>query len=146
MISFKLNKETKKSAVFIVFIAAILSLAYFNRSAPVDEDVGHWLKMQSMQINSNAPFMVDESQRLDNAQVVDKTMVYTFTLINAIKSESDIGVFSKEMTAHLYKTACPNETVQKYFRKGAKLEYKFLDKNSENVFSTTLTKEICDIQ
>lgn len=138
-----MNKQTKIFAAFTGFVAVILSLAYFNRSPRIEEDVDYWLKMQSIQVNENTPFMVDENQRLDKAQTIDGTMIYTFTLINAVKAESDIELFAKEMIAHLYLTACPNKGVHEFFGKGIDLEYRFLDKNSENILTTTLTKEVC---
>lgn len=138
-----MNKREKKGLVFIVLVAIILSIAYLNRQPPVDEDVTYWLKMQSAAANRNAPVMVDENQRFEGTQAVDDTIVYTFTQINAVKAESDVDLFAKEVTEHLLATACPMEGVGEMFRRGAKIKYRFLDRNSELIFTTTITKELC---
>ncbi len=140
-----MNHRNKKYINFALLSLCLVLIAIFFRKPTVDGDFSYYLKMQSIEANKAAPFMVDENQRFDSAASTDKTMIYTFTLINAVKDGADLVLFKIETEAHLRNTSCKNEGIKQDLIRGASYKYMFLDKNGELLLSTILTKDECKL-
>lgn len=140
-----MTPKNKKYLNFALFSFGLVLLAIVFRKEPVDDDLSYHLKMQSIEVNKAAPFMVDENQRFDNAESISNTMIYTFTLVNAVKEGGDLELFKTETEAHLKITACENAGIKQDLIRGARYNYKFMDKNGELLLSTVLTRDKCGL-
>lgn len=100
------------------------------------------LKEAADAVNQQAPIMVDEHTRLDNASAGQQSLTYHYTLVNYAASDLDKTKFVEALRPNLLKAGC--QTLKNLLNEGVDVNYSYSGKNKGAIASLTLTASDCN--
>ena len=115
-------------------------LQYYPTFAPLlDMEPQKIIERVAMEINPSLPRLVDRITRQDRVEAKKEKMVYTYTILRAIKTKEN---FEKEMQKNLTKQICGDAFTLYLERKGISFEHTYNDRNGSNI--VTILVDSCD--
>jgi len=95
--------------------------------------------------NKELPKMIDEETRMDLASINQKSKYYSlsFTLVNLLVSEIDIGILNDNFEQSIKPSTCGIQQFQLFFSEGYTINYVYKDKNGKFISQYSITPKEC---
>ena len=87
--------------------------------------------------------MVDPETRLDVTVVAGATLIYKYTLINAVVAEMDTLYFHQEVEKRTVESYCTMENMREMLIDGVQCRYMYFDRNRAFVTNFLITEDSC---
>ena len=139
---------TRKTKAIFIFLGLFLVL-YFIKSISFkssDDTITHEDYASAIAlINEKLPIQLDSETELRSVQLQDNSIQYTYGLLTKQKLEIKVAELQKAFTKEILKTYCANSDIMIAFRdSGYTAKYVYLDKDSQEIFSTEITPKECN--
>ncbi|MDE7469703.1 MAG: hypothetical protein K2M30_05405 [Desulfovibrionaceae bacterium] len=96
-------------------------------------------------LNEKLPIQLDSETELRNVQLQDSSIQYTYGLLTKQKLEIKVAELQKAFRKEILKTYCANSDIMIAFRdSGYTAKYVYLDRDSQEIFSTEITPKECN--
>ena len=95
--------------------------------------------------NKDLPKMIDEETRMDLASIDQKSKDYSlsFTLVNLLVSEIDIGILNDNFEQSIKPSTCGIQQFQLFFSEGYIINYVYKDKNGKFISQYSISPKEC---
>jgi hypothetical protein len=95
--------------------------------------------------NEKLPRMVDEETRMDLASIDQKSKNYSlsFTLVNLLVSEIDIGIINDNFEQSIKPSTCSIKQFQLFFSEGYTINYVYKDKSGKFISQYSIDPKEC---
>jgi hypothetical protein len=146
--------KMKKGYLFLVVAILLLpSWLYaldkdgnFESIEEQDIYIADTLKKMVIEMNSQAPFMMDSETQFSSALALKKTINFTMRLINLSSKEVDAKEISKYVWANVNDIACKNKATRDLIDLGVSYVYIYFGKDDRFITRVVLDEYKCNNQ
>ena len=111
-----------------------------------DRYIADTLKKMAIEMNSQAPFMMDSETQFSSALALKKTFNHTMRLINFSSTEVDAKEISKYVWANVNDIACKNKATRDLIDLGVSYVYIYFGNDGRFITRVVLDKYKCNRQ
>lgn len=101
------------------------------------------LKQAESEVNTSAPFMVDEATRLERASVDGNRISYHYTLIQYSADEIDFNATQGTLKSRVRSAVCTSDEMKAFREHRVDMEYIYSDKNGVRISSFVINAGEC---
>lgn len=111
----------------VVGFAVVSALFHEQHAKSLDEN----LNEVATELNKKLPMMVDDQTRLDQVSAKTGTLIYAYSLPNAMKNDLDFSSLAKIIKPKMIANYRDNETMAALRKGNVSLDYQYKDKNGD---------------
>jgi hypothetical protein len=111
-----------------------------------DRYISDTLKKMAIEMNSQAPFMMDSETQFSSALALKKTLNFTMRLINQTSTEVDAKEISKYVWANVNDIACKNKATRDFIDWGVSYVYIYFGNDDRFITRVVLDEYKCNNQ
>jgi len=140
---YKKEKTAKGWAKEIIIAIVVFALSYYGVKHLFNNDMEAELKTAAIELNKQTPMQIDQHSRLDSVSSIGKTnFIYYYTFIKIEKAEVNLDTVYKYIRPNIIENVKKSPDLKVLRDNDVIIDYKYYDKNGENVMEISVTPEL----
>jgi len=126
-------KEIHRMDLAKILLPFVLTTSFFSNAeqTELESSLSQELTDAVIQINSNAPQVLDEETRLDSAAIFRNFIIYNNTMVNYEANQLDVKAFDPIIKKVVIGCLCANKGLESFIDLGVIMVYRYHGKNGQ---------------
>jgi hypothetical protein len=131
------------SALFLLVCLVVAGYFFWQSADKTNGPAIAKIQQQALEVNSKTPMMIDNSTRLDQVVVEDKTIIYKTTLVNLTTETADQDLFKKKIGPFLADKYCSDKKSREALELGVEYGHEYFGNDGILLYTAKISLDDC---
>ena len=131
------------SALLVLICLVVASYFLWQSADKTNGPAIAKILQKALEVNVRTPMMIDNSTRLDQIVVEDKTIIYKTTLVNLTTETADQDIFKKKIGPFLADKYCNDKKSREALELGVKYGHEYFGNDEVLLYTAKISFDDC---